>query len=192
MTAWDATTLSAAIEGLRDRADELSDYPTRLHVGGVQPRDLLGAPKLSPEFWRWLTGSIHATHPIREEVVCPLRHDYETDCARCGGVGSYVITRDVYTRPLARALSKLVNAKTNARPHPLIVIQALLAEGFSIERTAMRYGVIIMTADQRITEEARILAAIRALRSRYEDTVLGPRPKWTELSESQQNAADAA
>lgn len=191
VTDWPVTTLPEALAGLRDRAEELKDYPGRLHVHEVQPRDLLGAPKLSPAFWRYLTGSVHATHQVREEVICPLRHD-TTDCAQCGGTGTYVITRDVYSRPLARALGKLVNQKTNQRPHPLIVLQALLAEGFSIDRAAMRYGVIIMTADQRHTEEARVLSAIRALRSRYEETVLGPRPGWLERSDSQRTAEDAA
>ena len=192
MTDWPVATLAEAIEGLRDRAQELQDFPGRLHVHEVQPRDLLGAPKLSPAFWRWLTGSVHATHQVREEVICPLRHADATDCPRCGGVGSYVITRDVYSRPLARALGGLVNAKTNQRPHPLIVIQALLAEGFSVERAARRYGVVILSEDQRRNEEARVLSAIRALRSRYEETVLGPRPGWLERSDAQRAAENVA
>ena len=191
MTDWDISTLPAAIAGLRDRAQELQDYPGRLHVHEVTPRDLLGAPKFSPAMWRHLTGSIHASHPVTEERICPLRHD-TADCPRCGGLGTYTATRDVYTRPLARALVKLSHAKSKVQPHPLVIIAGLLAEGFSIERTAMRYGVIIMSADQRKTEEARILAAIRALRSRYEETDLRADPKWTELSEAQQRAEDAA
>ena len=191
MTDWDISTLPAAIAGLRDRAQELQDYPGRLHVHEVTPRDLLGAPKFSPAMWRHLTGSIHASHPVSEERICPLRHD-TADCPRCGGLGTYTATRDVYSRPLARALWVLARRSSKMDPHPVVIIGALLAEGFSIERAAMRYGVVIMSADQRVTEEARILAAIRALRNRYEETVIGPSPGWLERSDSQRSAEDAA
>lgn len=186
-TDWPVGTFDEAAEGLRERADELTDYPRRLHVAGVQPADLLGSPKMSPEFWRWLTGSVNATQVIRQEVVCSLAHE-TADCPRCGGLGTYVQSRDVYTRPLARAIMKLAHAKPVARPHPVVLIDVLLQSGFNLNRAAFRIGVDIATQDQRITEEARFLSAIRALRSRYEETVLGPMPRWTEMSESQQHA----
>ena len=203
MTDWPVATLTEAIEGLRDRAQELQDYPGRLHVHEVQPRDLLGAPKLSPAFWRWLTRDdedryegehrwVHDSELISEERVCPLRHVAGVKCPICPGTGIYVTKKDVYTRPLARALTKLVSVKTDQRPHPLIVIQALLAEGFSVERAARRYGVVILSEDQRRNEEARVLSAIRALRSRYEETVLGPRPGWLERSDAQRAAENVA
>ena len=224
MTDWDISTLPAAIAGLRDRAQELQDYPGRLHVQGVwfggpakaaddiavydpvtgerSDADLVGgsrlaSPRMSWGFQRILDDidderPVHAKENITEERVCHLAHDFGADCPNCHGFGTYATTRTVYTRPLARALVKLSHAKSKVQPHPLVIIAGLLAEGFSIERTAMRYGVIIMSADQRKTEEARILSAIRALRNRYEETVLGPAPKWTELSEAQQNAEDAA
>lgn len=191
LSDWDVTTFRTATEGLRDRATELSDYPDRLHVQGVQPRDLLGGPKLSPEFWHWLTGSVHITHQVREEVVCALRHDV-SGCTRCVGTGSYVITRDVYSRPLARALYGLARRTSKMDPHPIIILAAMLREGFSIHRAARRWSVVIVTPDQQRTEEARVLSAIRSLRNRYEETVIGRTPKWTELSESQRNAQGAA
>jgi len=191
VTDWDASTLTGAIAGLRDRAVELSDYPDRLHVAGVQPRDLLGAPKLSPAFWRYLTGKPDSTHTVTETVICPLRHE-SADCARCGGLGSYPKTRAMYDRPLALALRKLANAKSPQRPHPIYVILALLSEGYSIERTALRLGIIIMDADQRKTEEARILSAIRALRLVFEDTDYRPDPGWLNRSDAQRSAEDAA
>lgn len=188
MNAWDVATWAEAIDGLRDRADELADWPMRLHVAGTEPADLLGGPRIAPEFWRWLTGSVHATTTETAEVVCPLRHD-TSGCDRCGGLGSYRVTRQRYTRPLARALWVTARRKARLRPHPVTIVLALLSEGFRPVDAAARYGCPVVSVDHLTTEYARQLAAIRSVRNQYEDTVLGDtRPSWVDRSESQQAA----
>ena len=189
MTSWDTTTYAEAVSGLRLRAAELADFPLRLHERAAGDD---GAPRLSPAFLRHLTGSIHASHEVRVEVVCPIRHEQGRKCERCNDLGGWVATRDMYDRPLSRAIYRLAHAKSRLRPHPLILVVALIDAAFDLDRAAAKVGIIIASADQRRNEEARFLAAIRALHSRYEETVLGPRPGWTSLSESQQNAQDAA
>lgn len=168
---WDVSSLGPALSGLRQRSAELADVPIHLHSREVQPADLGGGPRIAPGFWHRLTGSPRATSTIREEDPCWEHHP--VNCDRCNGAGIRITHREAYLRPFALAFLRLLHARSRQRPHPATVISALLIEDGNIDRAAARLGVVIGSADQRRTEEARALSAIRALHGRFEDTVLG-------------------
>ena len=169
MTPWHVTSYAEAVAGLRDRAAELTDVPLRLHDHAIGDD---GVRRLSPAFLRYLTGSVHASHPITVTVVCPARHETGRPCEQCSDLGSWTTTSDVYDRPLSRALCLAAQRSLKLRPHPVVLVDALIAEDFDLRRAARRVGIVIVSEDQIKTEEARFLSAIRTVHGLFEVTVL--------------------
>jgi hypothetical protein len=189
----DLATLPLALEWLRSHVDELADVPIRLHDHAVGDKDALGAPRFSGAFWHRLVGSAYATHVARLEESCyhPMKH--QAECPECFGTNVKTTQRDVYDRPLSAAMVSLakIPAPSLGTPSPVQYILALLQAGLVIEPAAYLVRIPIVSADHRLTVEAMFLRAIRQLHSRYSSGPIGG-PKWTDMSESQRNAIQAA
>lgn len=184
-------TISAAIAWTRDHWNEQRTAPVRLHVSGTEPDDLLGSPRMAPGFWRFLQGDSCAVEIAREETVCPLR--YDPDCARCGGTGVIVHERPVFRYPMAAALYRLskVPATSPGWPRPYSLVVLLASSGWQVARAAAAIGQPVQSPDHYRTLEAAFLIALRKLHSRYASAPL-PDLKWTEKSDAQRSAEDAA
>lgn len=186
---------AAAFERLRDAAQELADFPSRLHLAGVQPSDLLGSPRFHPAFLAWLDGGIHQTRSIQTVEQCRREHPIGAapfdPCAWCGGQGSYAIYRIEYARPFARALWLSARRASKLRPHPVTVVMALIRARFDPELAALIWGERVLSPDHLRTVEARCISAIRSVLGRYERTVLPSGIGWLERSDAQRCAEDA-
>ncbi len=165
------TTLDDALAWLRDVAHELADVPIRLHTHAVQPADLLGSPKLTGAFLAHVTDGPYATREVVREVVCPEAHPIraasERRCPKCEDTLAWLTATDVYVRPLAAALSTLSRARSRLRPHPRVIVEALLREGCEPERATERIG-----ADM---DDRRYLSALRALYDGFSYTAIAAR-----------------
>lgn len=179
----DMATLDNAIEWIRSHWAMQPSAPLRLHDHAVQPDDLLGAPKLSGAFWHHLNLHGNAIESISVTQTCyhpRLQRDaagevgfYVRDCPDCLGDGVVTITRERYAYPMKDALEAL--ARANER-RALRLIYQLAGQSWYLRDMA----------------PASTLTAIRKLYRRFSETPIGRVPKWTEMSEAQQNAMDAA
>lgn len=171
-------TIEAAIEWLERSWSEQPAPPLRLHDHAVGSADLLGAPRISSTFWRYLTVQNNAIETVSVQEPCyhprlaPGRR-----CPDCLDVGYHQISRDRYTWPMRVALDAL---RHDPGPWSAIVY-SLAAEHFDVDRTARRNG-----RDSTFFR-GLALTAIRKLYNRYSSTPVHPR-RWTDLSESQQAA----
>lgn len=182
-------TLDDAIAWARDHW-VLPEAPARIHQHAVEPDSALGSPKMSPAFLRYLEGSRTATTWQRITEPCFHATGLVADC--CGGVGYMTRDRERYVYPMAAALAALAKLpQKGLNPHPLELVVVLAHAGWSVTAAAALCGVHIVSADHAQTVDAMFLLALRKLRGRYASGPL-PRPKWTDLSESQRNAQDAA
>jgi hypothetical protein len=84
-----------------------------------------------------------------------------------------------------------IPAPSLGTPSPVQYILALLQAGLEVEPAAYLVRIPIVSDDHRVTVELMFLRAIRQLHSRYSSGPIGG-PKWTDMSESQRNAIQAA
>lgn len=190
MTDWDISTLPAAIAGLRDRWHEQRPTPQRLHVHEVQPRDLLGSPKLSPQFMGYISGGSYAWHWVEMTSMC---RDEDPECFLCHGQGWYTYSRRAWDYPLGMALQKLAHDRSPIGPTwPSRAVMVILLgwSEFDVTTAAYRVGHPITSPDHRLTVEAQFLASIRDLARLY--SPWAPDRKRIEKSDAQINAEDAA
>jgi hypothetical protein len=165
--------VDAELDNLRNAAIELADAPTRLHLSDVQPRDLLGSPRIHPRFLAWLDKGVHATHTVKIVETCRMDHPIGAEpCSRCGDQGTYVIERDEWSRPFARALWISARRHSGLRPHPVTVVAALLSSGYRPTQAARLWGEDVVSADHLRTIEARCVSAIRSVMGHYERTIV--------------------
>ena len=177
---------------LKDHLDGLMQAPTRLHDKETGDD---GAPRLSQAFMSVLVGSPYATTWSRDERACQLPHPLGAPtCSRCGDQLTYTVQAEVYRHPLAAALATLKHAPATSHdwPRPYVMVLALIRVGFNLDLAAANIGHPILGPDHRKTVEAAFLLAIRKLVGRWASGPIPNRPKWTELSSSQQTAEDAA
>lgn len=164
-------TLPEALEWLRDVARELADVPVRLHEHGVQPSDLLGAPRMSGAFLGHVSDGPYTTRPAPRTVACPGEHPIrrlgEARCPMCEDTREWMTTTDVYAYPLRAALSSLGRARSRLRPHPRHVIDALLRERCEPALAALRLP-------GWESDDRRFLSALRALYDQYSYTAMAP------------------
>lgn len=164
-------SLEEALAWLRDVAQELADVPTRLHEHAVQPTDLLGAPKMAAAFLRHVDDGPYATRQAPREVSCPAFHPRrrygEPLCAMCEDTGYWMTATDVYAHPLRAALSTLSRARSKLRPHPRLVIDALLREWCDPAAAALRLPGYA-------PDDRRYVSAIRALYDGFSYTAMAP------------------
>jgi hypothetical protein len=181
--------LASAIEWARKHWGEQRPVPTRLHVHEVQPDDLLGSPKLAPDFWRYLQGDATATYTSRHEVPCPLRE--LADCPRCGGAGYTIEERLHYEWPMTAALSKFakVPATSKGWPTPYVMVVTLASNGWDVTRAAAAIGQPVLGPDHYKTIGAAFLLALRKLYNRYASAPL-PERGWISGRSDAQRAAE--
>lgn len=141
--------------------------PMRLHEHAVQPRDLLGAP-------RWSSGFSHYLMDDPFETVIQRQGYTEGDhFIRTGP------DREFWKYPLRRCLALLRNEhwpKTiedrPEHPHILVVLAAMDAGEFDLERIVLRYtNGTVVPADMR---DLFIIVAARKIKSKYQEEVLVP------------------
>lgn len=185
-------TLEEAVRWIDKHWSEQPAPPIRLHQAGVEPQSQLGAPRTAAVFWRYLTVDGDAIESVSVTEVCyhprlPQEADgtlrgvlcvcAEPSCERlhcpdCMGFGTRTKTQDRFTYPMRCALDAI-----SREPKWYAVVLALA-------RSQWDHAKAGIPAD-------RALTAIRKVHSRYSRTPVA-RPKWTELSESQQRAEVAA
>lgn len=186
-------TFRQAVRWLAPRAAELGDAPLKLHTSGTAASDLLGSPPFSGEFWLRLSTDAFAGHDVTITKTCSLPHPLDVVCPRCDNNYSYTVTRKVYHRPFAAALSRLSHAPATSRawPKPHAMILALIAAGFRLDGAARVIGHPIGSEDERTTVEAAFILAVRKLHDRYAEGPIPKGPSWTEQSDSQHAATIA-
>lgn len=169
MTQSALTDLGTALTWLASVAGELTEAPVRLHEHAVQPADLLGSPRMTGAFLHRVTDSPFATREVVREVRCPAEHPLrnlgERRCPMCADTLTWLTSTDVYVRPLEAALSALSRARSKLRPHPRVVVGALLRDG-------------PIGAAERLPgyapDDQRFLSALRALYDSFSYTAMAP------------------
>jgi hypothetical protein len=159
-------TLPEALAWVEKHWSEQPAIPLRLHEHGVQPADLLGAPRMTAAFWRYLNLSGNAIESVSVTQAC--YHPRPGDpCPDCWNDGVVTVTRERFSYPMRAALEGLTND-----PAAYAVVVRLAQQGWQLGRLSPE----------------RALTAIRKLYNRFSTTPIGRVPKWTELSESSQRA----
>lgn len=180
-------TIHAATAWLEEHTDELRKPPTRLHDAALGES---GAPRYSAAFWAILAGGPYDAYDVEETRTCS-DHPYGAACVRCSGNLSYNVPRRLYRNPLAAALARLRHerAASPTWPSPYAMCVVLLHCNLDLDAAAVAVGHPILSADHRITVEAKFLSAVRALYGRWAS---GPLPRPRGVSESQASAEAAA
>lgn len=192
----DVATYYSALSWLRSAWSTLPVAPQKLHARDIEDGSALGAHRFSSAFWRILTGGPYSTEEVTETDTCHhprLRVDNVRDCPDCSGDGVHSVTRLRYRSPMSAALSSLSREQVvPGRPSSVDYIVALAYSGWDIDKASSWLGIPIVSRDHRQTVEATFLLAIRKCHSRYASGPIARGPSWSDLSESQQNAQDAA
>lgn len=204
----DVATYYSALSWLRAAWTTLPVAPKQLHDRDIEDGSVLGSHRYTGAFWAILVGGPYATEEYVEKSDCsdPIhagRRGVELcpTCAIFDGAGKAISEAGTVSRmrlryrsPMAAALSSLSRdvPPPPGRPSSIDIIVALAFRGWDLDAAAKAWGVRIASDDQRATEEARAMSAIRKLHSRYASAPIERGPRWTDLSESQRNAQDAA
>ena len=206
----DVATYPEAVRWLRSAWTTLPVAPQAIHSREIEELSQLGSHRFSAGMWRVLADSPYATEEATEESECrheaqsPARRRAGDICPTCGiydGEGKLIAERGTLSRsryryrsPMAAALSSLSRGvpPPPGRPSSVDVIVALAWSGWHLPTMAEALGMPIVSDDHRKTLEAMVLMHVRKLYSRYSSGPVARGPKWSELSDSQQNAIVAA
>lgn len=207
----DIATYSDAVHWLRDAWTTLPVAPRQIHSHEIEDQSALGSHRFSSGMWRVLVDSPYATEDVTERSECrheaqdPAKRRAGDICPTCGiydGDGKLIAERGTVSRemvrfrsPMAAALSTLKRGvpPPPGRPSSVDVIVAFAWSGWHLPTMASWLGMPIVSDDHRKTLEALVLMHVRKLYSRYSSGPLPDRgPKWTEMSQSQRNAVEAA
>ncbi len=175
----DVGTLSSAIDWLREHQDAGRSVPSRLHDNATEGE--LGAPPFSPAFMAYLQGRPDDVILVRLSVACDHLHD-----ATWPGCS---VEREYYRAPMWRAMRRISGRMPRIRPSnpkPLALVVSVMDAGYDWRTASDRLRL------NRELGEALILMAIRELYGQYALGPVGKRVPYTELSESQRMAEQAA
>jgi hypothetical protein len=175
--------------------------PTRIHTGGVEPDSALGSPRLADAFRAYLDarpGDV-ITERVTETCHHPgLPRDARvTACADCDGSGVKDADRLRYRDPMWRAISRLdAQAARPGQAGWAQIVVALVATDYQPAAAARLIGASVVggtvTWGRRDFWEPMFVLAVRKLHHLYAQAPLPSRRPWTELSDSQKNAEEAA
>lgn len=142
------------------------DMPPRIHERGTEPSDLLGSPRMTRAFIRYISAGAFDAEDIETTEPCPrLVGGFSVrDCPACEGEGIHRKLRRLYRDPLWAAIASLQRnpgtwPRHTVTPAELIVVLAVC--GWSADHAAMLTGLF------RSQVEDWGLLAIRRLRGRY-------------------------
>ena len=196
--AEEVATLTAALAWLRTAWTTLPVPPAKLHDRDIEELSALGSHRFSAAFARLLDGKPTDTEISEETVTCYHPRLVDRDdvraCPDCSGDGVTKATRVRYRSPMSAALSRLskMPRPSDGTPAPIDYIIALAAGGWDMRQAAKLLGYHVLSPDHSQTIDAMFLLAIRRLHERYSAGPVGRSVPYTELSEAQRNALDAA